>query len=114
MKKIYCLVPKSYWEQFADREEYISRGYAEEGFIHATKGDDLVCRVADRVYITFTEELYLLVVAENQVSVAVKYETASDGLSYPHIYGPLNIEAVVDVKRMEKQNGNWTIGTSIT
>ncbi|MFY0546183.1 DUF952 domain-containing protein [Brevibacillus sp. H7] len=113
METIYCLCPKTYWESFAGRDQYVPRDYDQEGFIHATKGDELLCRVANRVYADFTGELCVLVVAEDQVSATVKYEMAKDGLRYPHIYGPLNIDAILDVRRMEKREGSWTIGPSI-
>lgn len=113
METIYCLCPKAYWDPFAGKDEYLPRDYEQEGFIHATKGDELVCRVANRVYADFAGELYVLVIAEAKVSSPVKYEMAKDGLLYPHIYGPLNTDAIVDVKLMEKREGSWAIGPSV-
>ena len=113
MTTIYCLVPKSYWEQWEGRDHYLPRDYEQEGFIHATKGDDLLGKVADRVYATYEGELLVLVVDEARSSSPVKYEQAKDGLLYPHIYGPLNKDAIVDVKRMERTNGHWTLGASV-
>lgn len=113
METIYCLVPQSYWEQFAEKTEYLPRDYEQEGFIHATKGDDLLQKVADRVYRDFTGELLLLVIDEGRIASEVKYEQASDGLMYPHIYGPLNIDAIREVKWMEKRDGHWQIGKTL-
>lgn len=110
---IYCLVPKTYWEQWMDREHYLPRDYEQEGFIHATKGDELLGKVADRVYAAFVGELLVLVVDEQKSSSPIKYEEAKDGLLYPHIYGPLNHEAIVDVKRMVRTDGHWNLGPSI-
>lgn len=113
MTTIYCLVPKNYWEQWEGRDHYLPRDYEQEGFIHATKGDDLLGKVADRVYATYEGELLVLVVDEARSSSPVKYEQAKDGLLYPHIYGPLNNDAIVDVKRMERTKGHWTLGASV-
>ena len=113
MTTIYCLVPKSYWEQWEGRDHYLPRDYEQEGFIHATKGDDLLGKVADRVYATYEGELLVLVIDEARSSSPVKYEQAKDGLLYPHIYGPLNKDAIVDVKSMERTNGHWTLGASV-
>ncbi|MDR7316317.1 DUF952 domain-containing protein [Brevibacillus nitrificans] len=113
MTIIYCLVPKSYWEQWEGRDHYLPRDYEQEGFIHATKGDDLLGKVADRVYATYEGELLVLVVDEAKSSSPVKYEQAKDGLLYPHIYGPLNQDAIVDVKSMVRTNGHWALGASV-
>lgn len=39
--------------------------------------------------------LVLLCIATNKVQSKIKYEGAGNGELYPHIYGPLNIDAVV-------------------
>ncbi|MDF2684506.1 MAG: hypothetical protein K0R47_5696 [Brevibacillus sp.] len=113
MNTIYCLVAKGYWEQWEGREHYLPRDYEQEGFIHATKGDDLLGKVADRVYAEYEGELYVLVVDEDRSSSPIKYEQAKDGLLYPHIYGPLNHDAIVDVRRMQRTDGHWGIAASI-
>ncbi|GAA4707015.1 DUF952 domain-containing protein [Brevibacillus fulvus] len=112
MSTIYCLVPSEYWQQFAERRDYVPRDYDEEGFIHATKGEDLVERVANRVYPDFEQELLLLVIDESQVTAPILYERAKDGLLYPHIYGHLNKEAISDIRKMRKAAGAWQIGES--
>ncbi|MBN6187570.1 DUF952 domain-containing protein [Aneurinibacillus sp. BA2021] len=110
MSVIYCLCPASYWEAFKDKKEYIPRDYEEEGFIHATQGDDLLIRVANRVYKEFTDELLLLIIDEDRVTSEVRYEQAKDANLYPHIYGPLNTDAITEVKQMKKTENGWTLG----
>ena len=41
--------------------------------------------------------LILLVIDDSKVTPEIKYEDAGNGKLYPHIYGPLNIDAVVKV-----------------
>lgn len=113
MSIIYCLVPKGYWEQWEGQDHYLPRDYEQEGFIHATKGDDLLGKVADRVYAEYEGELLVLVVEEARTASPIRYEKAKDGLLYPHIYGPLNQDAIVDVKRMRRMDGQWGIGRSV-
>lgn len=111
METIYCLVPADYWAQFDDKAEYYPRDYEQAGFIHATKGDELLSKVANRVYADFAGELLVLVIDEARVSSQVKYEEAKDGRLYPHIYGPLNLDAIREVKRMSRMQGSWQIGS---
>lgn len=110
MRIIYCLCKASYWEQFKDKEEYVPHDYSEEGFIHATKGDDLLISVANHVYKDFTAELLLLVIAEDRITSKVKYEQAKDSNLYPHIYGPLNTDAIIEIKYLHKTENGWTVG----
>ncbi|WCN37613.1 DUF952 domain-containing protein [Aneurinibacillus uraniidurans] len=109
MTTIYCLTPASYWATFADKSEYVPRDYKEEGFIHATKGDDLLYKVANRVYHNFDAELLLLVIDEELVTSTIKYEQAKDGNLYPHIYGPLNMDAIIEIKTMHRTKEGWTL-----
>jgi len=114
VETIYCLVPAYYWDGYKGKADYYPRDYEQEGFIHATKGDELLIRVANRVYPEFPEELLLLVIDEGKIKSEVKYEEAKDGKLYPHIYGPLNTDAIVSVKRMEKVDGSWRIGPAVS
>lgn len=113
MKTIYCLVPKSDWQQWEGKDHYLPRDYEQEGFIHATQGEELLTKVADRVYADYTGELFVLLVDEEKISSPVKYEQAKDGFLYPHIYGPLQQEAIVDVREMQRVQGHWVMGASI-
>ncbi|MCI1695368.1 DUF952 domain-containing protein [Aneurinibacillus aneurinilyticus] len=110
MSVIYCLCPAFYWENFRNAHEYIPRDYEQEGFIHATKGDDLLIKVVNRVYKNFTDELLVLVIDEKNVTAEVRYEQAKDGNLYPHIYGPLNTNAIMEIKQMNRTKNGWTIG----
>ncbi|MET3288845.1 UNVERIFIED_CONTAM: uncharacterized protein (DUF952 family) [Brevibacillus sp. OAP136] len=110
METIYCLVPETYWAGYADKGEYVSRTYEAEGFIHATKGDELLVKVANRVYPEFAEGLLVLEIDESKIKAKLLYEEASDGLMYPHIYGPLNTDAIVAVRRMTRETGFWQLG----
>ncbi|MFT5684809.1 MAG: hypothetical protein ACI8RZ_005754 [Myxococcota bacterium] len=62
-----------------------------DGFIHASPADELT-RVANKYY-TDVKEALILVTAIDQIDAIVKWEPATGGL-YPHIYGPLNMDAV--------------------
>src|SRR5688500_8707132 len=65
-----------------------------EGFIHAAPAEQLT-RVAKKLY-RQVKNLRCAVVERAKVRSEVKYESATGGL-YPHIYGPLNMDAVVRV-----------------
>jgi uncharacterized protein (DUF952 family) len=99
---IYHLVPIDYWEaQSADRP-YVPTDFAREGFIHCTRGDEQLAVVANRYYWNDQRQWLVLVLDERAITAEIKYEPGRDGLLYPHIYGPLNREAVIEVLPMPR------------
>ena len=113
MSIIFFLVTKEYWQQWEGKDHYLPRDYEQEGFIHATKGEELLSRVADRVYADFQGELLVLLAEEAEIQSPVKYERAKDGLLYPHVYGPLQQKAIADVREMKRIGGHWVMGDSV-
>ena len=80
----------------ATREGFLSHPSLEtEGFLHASPWNQLT-RVANKYYSHITD-LVVLVVEAAKVHPAIKWEPAAGSL-YPHIYGPLNMDAVVEVR----------------
>ena len=79
---------------------YSSKGYIEpesltlEGFIHTSKGDQ-VEDTANRLF-NGREGVLLLVIDPLRIQEPIKYESAENGLKYPHIYGRISIDAVID------------------
>jgi uncharacterized protein (DUF952 family) len=99
---IYHLVPIDYWEaQPADRP-YTPADFEREGFIHCTRGGEQIAVVANRYYQNDHRAWRVLVIAEEAVSSEIKYELGADDVLYPHIYGPLNREAVINVLLMPR------------
>ena len=71
-------------------------------FIHASRPDQ-ISQVANLVYADVTEPLCLLVIdTERLVSAVCDEDLDGIGMTFPHIYGPLNLDAVVDVRRYER------------
>jgi len=70
------------------------------GFIHASTPDQ-VAATASRVYGTSSDDLVVLVLDDDQIRAAgtdVVFEDGGNGELYPHIYGPIQVEWVHDVK----------------
>ena len=69
----------------------------EEGFIHCSRAGQ-VAAVADRFYRGVTG-LVLLTIDERRLTSEVRYEFVPGAdESFPHVYGPLNVDAVVRVE----------------
>ncbi|WDE13143.1 DUF952 domain-containing protein [Thalassomonas haliotis] len=89
---IYLLSSKAEYQQAQHNGELTRDSLAEEGFIHASPKHQL-SRIANKYHTTTIEPL-VMVVDKSRITNEVKWEPATGGL-YPHIYGPLNMDAVI-------------------
>lgn len=101
---IVHLTERSLWEEARARGTYEmstrGRTLQEEGFIHCSTRAQ-VPAVAAFVYGSDVRpgELVLLVIDPARLDVPLKYEAPEPGAEeFPHIYGPLPVDAVVDVE----------------
>jgi uncharacterized protein (DUF952 family) len=99
---IYHLVPIDYWESQPTDRPYTPADYVRDGFIHCTQGDEQLAVVANRYYRNDQRAWSVLVIAEDALTSELKYESGADAVLYPHIYGPLNREAVINVLPMPR------------
>lgn len=90
---ILHICKRAVWEAALQVGSYEGDTLASEGFIHCSTSEQVV-DVADCRF-KGVRDLLLLVIDPRQVRPEVKYEEAANGQHYPHIYGPLNIDAVV-------------------
>lgn len=97
--RIFHVALRSDWESATRSGSYTvstrGRTLAEEGFIHASRADQWQ-GVHERFYADVDEPLVLLVIDTDRLSSPVVDE-APDGAgeTFPHVYGPLNVDAVV-------------------
>lgn len=79
------------------------------GFIHASFAWQ-VERVANFVYATNVEPLVLLRIDPAALKSPVRVERPDDASEgFPHIYGPLRLEAVVEVLPLERRDGEYKL-----
>jgi [acyl-carrier-protein] S-malonyltransferase len=89
---IYHLTKREVWETAQSAGEYRSDTLKTQGFIHCSKADQVV-PVANELF-RARGGLVLLAIRTEKLRPEVKYEGPVDGQKFPHIYGPLNTDAV--------------------
>jgi uncharacterized protein (DUF952 family) len=94
MDRIVHICLRKEWAESLKLGEYSAGSLALEGFIHCSRPEQ-VLRVANH-YFPGTVDLVLLWIEVNKLKVELRWEP-SDGEVFPHLYGPLNLEAVVAV-----------------
>lgn len=84
-----------------------------EGFIHCSTPDQVV-GVANYLF-RGQCGLVLLVIDPESVVPSIRYEDAGNGKLYPHIYGPLNVNAVVGVEAFKPSaDGTFQLPARLT
>lgn len=79
----------------------------EEGFIHCSfLGQAL--KVAQK-HFNHEEDVLFLTIDPSLVKAEIKYELASNGQEYPHVYGVINVESIVDVVPFLKEKGEFIL-----
>jgi uncharacterized protein (DUF952 family) len=89
---IYHITSRDAWQQAQAIGAYRGDTLATEGFIHTSTGAQ-VARTANRFY-HGRAGLVLLAIDPARLAAELRYEAASDGELFPHIYGALNLDAV--------------------
>jgi uncharacterized protein (DUF952 family) len=110
MRTMYHLVLRRLWEQKA-AEPYRADSLPREGFIHCSFAEQ-VAWAANRFY-SDAEDLLLLHIDPERLTSPVREEPCETGEIFPHIYGPLNREAVVRVEALTRgADGLWQFSGS--
>lgn len=87
---------------------YRADSLRDQGFIHCSYPHQII-RVADRVY-RGQRGLVLLHIDPVRLDSMVVEEDGGGGELYPHVYGPINLDAVVKVERLEPgDDGSFTL-----
>lgn len=101
--RTYHMVPREYYEAQPVEQDYqpepMQKGL--ENFIHCTTGAENVAATGERFYRSDPRPFYLLIVDLDKVQAPARYDAA--GKIFPHIYGPLNRDAIVEVLNFERE-----------
>ena len=92
---VYHLVPRDELERQAPATDYLPAAYEADGFIHLTDGAEELAIVGNRYYRADPRPYLALVIDLARVRAPVRYEDPRR--VYPHIYGPLNRDAIVAI-----------------
>lgn len=92
---IYHLTTPAAWTEAQAAGHYAAPSLESEGFIHASTGAQLAA-TAERHY-PGRGDLVVLAIAPERLNVPLRYEGDTALGAFPHLYGPLNLDAVTRV-----------------
>jgi uncharacterized protein (DUF952 family) len=107
---IYHITTPERWQAAQSAGEYHGDTLASQGFIHCSLGEQ-VAATADRYY-PGQSGLILLKIETARLNSELRMEVSTGGQLFPHIYGPLNLDAVSKVIPFEPDaDGRFGFGS---
>lgn len=115
---IYHIAKRDAWQEAKRRGSFSSPSLASEGFIHCSMRDQILS-VANDFY-RGQADLLLLCIDEGKLAADLRWEApahpqpesasaTSSEASFPHLYGPLNLDAVAGVFDFSETEGGFVL-----
>ena len=109
MTVILHLLPEATWRSLPPgTATWAPASLAEEGFVHCSGSDEVMLRVANAIYQGEPGAFVVLSLDPDWLTSEVRWEPpsppgpATEGVLFPHVFGPLDLAAVVRVRRMDR------------
>ena len=92
---IFHITTAPEWQAAVADGAYTAPSLADEGFIHTSTADQV--RATGARFYADGADLVILRIDPDAVAAEIRWERADGGELFPHIYGPLEVGAVVAV-----------------
>lgn len=108
---------KNEWESCKGKNTYEPKMFEslkKDGFIHCCELENIVDVANDNLK-KIKDPMVLLCIDTDKLTAAIKWEERGDkGIKFPHVYGPINIDSVIDSFDFNKdENGNFAFPDEI-
>ena len=100
--KLFHITTREAWGAAKAQGAYRAPSLGSQGFIHLSTERQWPLTL--RRFYAGQAGLVLLVLEADALSAEVRYE-AADGDQFPHLYGELNLDAVIEVRELESEEG---------
>jgi uncharacterized protein (DUF952 family) len=105
---IHHLVPASELARGCSPDSYSPDRLAEDGFVHCSRGRDVVLKVASDYFGNLAEDLWVLEIDASVLGAALRFEEpaaipgggtshlegSAPAAAFPHVYGPIDRRAI--------------------
>ena len=107
MELIHHLALAAEYQSAPADQPYLPASFAADGFIHCTQARSVLREVANRFYRDIPGDFVVLDLDVRRLQSEVRFEapvppaepgSPMAGVKFPHIYGPINREAIVAVR----------------
>ena len=99
---LFHIAEKNKWEESLKSGLYGDFSIEKDGFIHCSEFNQLL-HVANNNLKSVNEKLVVLCIDSNRLKSEIKWEiNRNNGITFPHIYGLINVDSVIDTVDFEK------------
>ena len=111
---IYHITSRQQWSESQHLSHYHDASLQTEGFIHGSTRDQLIGSA--NLHFQGQSDLVVLCLDEPRLQAEVRYENLTGGSPvFPHIYGPVNIDAIVEVHDLlPTADGTFQLPSALT
>lgn len=114
--RIFHIAERAAWAAAKATQSYTisSRGQslAEVGFIHCSREVQVLATAARFYSDVDPDHLLVLVIDPSKLNAKLVAEPAGDGELFPHIYGPLNVDAVLATRPLVRSGARFDLGSA--
>lgn len=104
-KPVYKILAEAALEAAKGEGRFLGTGDdLRDGYIHLSAGHQVAGTLAK--HFPGQEDLLLLTLDTGKLGPALKWEPSRDGEDFPHLYGPLDLAAIVKVDSLELDDDN--------
>jgi len=100
MPVIYHVTTAAEWQSAKENGAYTSPSLQAEGFIHCSANDAQVAGVLQRYFSAKTNLVRLSIDTSKLTSRFIYEWSPSTADTFPHVYGPINTDAVIEVEKI--------------
>jgi uncharacterized protein (DUF952 family) len=106
---IFHITPRDRWRSYQNQQVYYRADSLDsQGFIHCSFQNQLL-RTANK-WFPGQRDLVVLWIDSDRLTAELRLEESESGEIFPHIYGPLNLDAVLDVAALQtKPSGEFEL-----
>ncbi|NNJ11208.1 DUF952 domain-containing protein [Chloroflexales bacterium ZM16-3] len=90
---IYHIAAQADWQAAQAAGQYTADSLAAEGFIHCSTRAQVIGTAAR--FFAGRRDLLLLEIETARLTSELRYEEGEPGVLFPHVYGSINLDAVV-------------------
>ena len=95
---IYHITTLAAWTTQQASDDYTTESLNQEGFIHCSTKEQVKATL-ERYY-SNQKDLLLLHINSSGLAAELKFELATNGELFPHVFGKLNKSAIVEIEKL--------------
>lgn len=100
MRLTHHATPRAYFEALDPSEPYLPVDFETDGFVHCTDGAEALSTVLTTYYRDEPGDWVVLYLDAERITSTVRYDDPAN--LYPHVYGPINRDAIIAVKEIDR------------